>query len=465
MPCESCNNAFEVVDSNVSCNCNNLPGTVSQQDVEEYKCCVVSVNGKKGIVILNINDIDLLGNQFFSNNLVYAALSGISPINLNGSGQISHLPSGVAPGTYGSTTQIPIITVDSKGHVTSIANTNISTSGLSVNLQNLDGLVGVGYLVKTAANTWAFRSLQGAAGRIEITQPLGTGSNSVIDLKNGIVTPGTYGNSSQYPVITVDTYGRVTGVSLQTSPAGADNWGTQVVQHDATLSGQGITGNLLKLAQQGATLGQFLRWNGTTWAPANPFGDNWGSQVVEKGEFLAGNGLVATPIELDQVTKIEDALYGPGGITAIHAVTLTGWNLTYGGAPISAKTITARLIFRIEILATSLGAGISEYITIYFEGAVIYKLEVVDIVRTGVVTPEIVIDQSITDTNNVFTAGLSQTLSSTVEILTSLPTYEKVVMTGQINPEIEIEVGPNIIANVGATYKLDRNLEGKYIVQ
>ncbi len=58
------------------------------------------------------------------------------------------------------------------------------------------------------------------------------------------------------------------------SSGGGDNWGTQVVQTDATLSGEGTTANKLKIAQQGATTGQVLKWNGSTWAPAN---DNTGS--------------------------------------------------------------------------------------------------------------------------------------------------------------------------------------------
>ncbi len=47
-----------------------------------------------------------------------------------------------------------------------------------------------------------------------------------------------------------------------------DNWGTQVVEHDATLTGNGTTANLLGIAQQGAAMGQVLKWNGTAWAPA-----------------------------------------------------------------------------------------------------------------------------------------------------------------------------------------------------
>lgn len=48
-----------------------------------------------------------------------------------------------------------------------------------------------------------------------------------------------------------------------------DNWGTQGAETDATLAGNGTTGSPLKIAQQSATSGQVLKWNGTTWAPAS----------------------------------------------------------------------------------------------------------------------------------------------------------------------------------------------------
>lgn len=51
--------------------------------------------------------------------------------------------------------------------------------------------------------------------------------------------------------------------------SGGDNWGSQVVQTTARLSGNGTAGQPLDIAQQGATSGQTLKWNGTSWAPAN----------------------------------------------------------------------------------------------------------------------------------------------------------------------------------------------------
>jgi hypothetical protein len=46
-----------------------------------------------------------------------------------------------------------------------------------------------------------------------------------------------------------------------------DNWGTQVVVPDATLTGNGTAVSTLGIAPMGAVLGNFLGWNGLRWAP------------------------------------------------------------------------------------------------------------------------------------------------------------------------------------------------------
>jgi hypothetical protein len=53
------------------------------------------------------------------------------------------------------------------------------------------------------------------------------------------------------------------------SSGGGDNWGTDVVHTDATLEGQGTTSLPLKIAQQSATTGQVLKWDGSTWMPGD----------------------------------------------------------------------------------------------------------------------------------------------------------------------------------------------------
>ena len=67
----------------------------------------------------------------------------------------------------------------------------------------------------TVANTGVL-SVSGTTGRITSSG----GTTPAIDLASGIVTAGTTGSSTQIPVITVDTYGRVTNVTTASNPQG-----------------------------------------------------------------------------------------------------------------------------------------------------------------------------------------------------------------------------------------------------
>lgn len=64
---------------------------------------------------------------------------------------------------------------------------------------------------------------------------------------------------------------------------GGDNWGSQVVQSDNTLDGEGTGANNLKIAQQGATNGQALLWDGLTWTP----GDIPDNQTVDTFSIIS----------------------------------------------------------------------------------------------------------------------------------------------------------------------------------
>ncbi len=120
-----------------------------------------------------------------------------------------------------------------------------------------------------------------------------------------------------------------------------DNWGTQAVVTDNSLSGSGITGNALKLAQNGATTGQILKWNGTAWAPATESAgsDNWGTQTVQTDASLSGNGTSSNTLKLGQngatsgqVLKWNGSAWAPatdngGSYTGGTGITITGANV------------------------------------------------------------------------------------------------------------------------------------------
>jgi hypothetical protein len=115
-------------------------------------------------------------------------------------------------------------------------------------------------------------------------------------------------------------------VTLPSGSGGSDNWGAQVIQRDATLTGNGTQTAPLSIADGGVTSakiqnstiqaedlgrmnaqnGQVLKWNTNTslWEAANDntstggSNDNWGTQVVQTDATLTGNGTVTNALQI-----------------------------------------------------------------------------------------------------------------------------------------------------------------------
>jgi len=193
-----------------------------------------------------------------------SAGTGLTGGTFNNTGNVtfSLTNTGVTAGTYGSATHVAQITVDAQGRITAAANVAISlpagsvpvftqapitgdgTSGNAVRLQNgsADGQI---LVWNNGASSWGIVGVSGdatlnAAGQLTLSS---TG-----------VTPGTYGSSTQIPVITVDAKGRLTNVT--TATVTGDNWGTQVVQIDGSgpLTGNGTSANPLDVKVDGTTV-------------------------------------------------------------------------------------------------------------------------------------------------------------------------------------------------------------------
>lgn len=90
--------------------------------------------------------------------------------------------------------------------ITASSPTGAVTLTLSSNLQSLSGLAGTGFVVQTAANTFAECSITGTAGNIVVTNGDGVAASPTIDL-----APITQGTGSNFVKVTLDGYGRVTG--------------------------------------------------------------------------------------------------------------------------------------------------------------------------------------------------------------------------------------------------------------
>ena len=107
---------------------------------------------------------------------------------------------GVSAASYGSSTAIPVVTINAQGRIT-----NASTASISTDLTVIDD-----------ASTSATISL--ASDSFKISGGTGTtsaisGDTLTINLDNTAVSAASYGSSTAIPVITVDAQGRITSVS------------------------------------------------------------------------------------------------------------------------------------------------------------------------------------------------------------------------------------------------------------
>jgi hypothetical protein len=128
-----------------------------------------------------------------------------------------------------------------------------------------------------------------------------SGLFSNLQIKNNAVSSAELANNA-VTAAKLDDMGATTGQILKwngnnwapaadISGTGTDNWGTQTVVTETTLEGAGTTANKLDIAQQGATTGQVLKWNGTRWTPA---ADATGGTGGNTDTYIQGAGISVT---------------------------------------------------------------------------------------------------------------------------------------------------------------------------
>jgi len=140
-----------------------------------------------------------------------------------------------------------------------------------------------GYLTSTDWNTFngkgsgTVTSVSGTAGRITSTG----GATPVIDLVSGIATPGTTGSVSLIPVVTIDTYGRVTSITTAANPQGTV---TSVTGTAPVVSSGGATPAISMAAATTSVNGYLTSADWTTFNNKQP-----------AGSYLVNGGALGTP--------------------------------------------------------------------------------------------------------------------------------------------------------------------------
>ena len=161
-------------------------------------------------------------------------------------------------------------------------------------------------------------SVSGTTGRITSTG----GNTPVIDLASGVATAGTTGSATLIPVITIDTYGRVTGITTAANPQGTV---TSVTGTAPVVSSGGATPAISMAAATGSVNGYLTS---TDWTTFNSKGSGSVTSVSGTGTVngLTLTGTVTTTGSLTLGGTLD--LSSPPAIGGTVAAAITGTTIT-----------------------------------------------------------------------------------------------------------------------------------------
>ena len=199
-------------------------------------------------------------------------------------------------------------------------------------------------------------SVSGTSGRITSTG----GTTPIIDLASGVATAGTTGSSLLIPVVTIDTYGRVTTITTASNPQGTvtsvaaltlGTTGTDLSSSVAT----GTTTPVITLNVPTASATNRGALSSTDWTTFN----SKGSGTVTSVTFTGGIISVATGTTTPAFTVAGTSggiPYFASGTTWASSAALIQYGVVYGGGAGAAPVATAAGTTGQVLTATTGGA-------------------------------------------------------------------------------------------------------------
>jgi hypothetical protein len=223
------------------------------------------------------------------------SVTGTAPVVSSGGATPAISMAAASSTVNGYLTSTDWTTFNSKGSgtVTSVSATSpvTSTGGATPTIAIPAATTSVsGYLTSTDWTTFnnkgsgTVTSVSGTTGRITSTG----GNTPVIDLASGVATAGTTGSSTLIPVVTIDTYGRVTSITTASNPQGTV---TSVTGTAPVVSSGGAT-PAISMAAANTTTNGYL--TSTDWNTFNGKGSGTVTSVAALTLGTTGTDLSST---------------------------------------------------------------------------------------------------------------------------------------------------------------------------
>lgn len=176
---------------------------------------------------------------------------------------------------------------------------------LANDLQAVENLNGTGFYSRIGTDIWAARTITGAAAGISVTNGDGVAGNPTLTLTNDLNAVESLSG---------------TGLAVRTA---TDTWVNRTLTGTATITvtnGNGVSGNpTISLAQQGATTGQVLQWNGSAWLPVTVSSESTSVGAFNNTGNSSGLSLTGTALSIHGAT-----ISTPGGISTTQQTITAG---------------------------------------------------------------------------------------------------------------------------------------------